>query len=146
MKFYHKLKSKKIQVSKIDDFGYDLRKQWEAAFASHLSPLEKKQIYLDSDSGVSGFLWHVFSYEKRDCENEEQAERAFNKQYKDTCLIFFQDCDEVWLVDSASDLKARDLLLADGEYADLYVVDREFKWTFVVTHERGLIGPFFCRK
>jgi hypothetical protein len=42
MDFFHKLKSKKIQVSKTDDFGYDLRKKWEGKFASHLSPSEKK--------------------------------------------------------------------------------------------------------
>lgn len=146
MDFFHKLKSNKIQVSQTDDYGYSLRKKWEETFAAHLSPLEKKQIYLHSDSGASGFLWHVFSYEKRVCEKEEQAELAFDKQYKDMCLIFFQHTDEVWLVEGASDLKAKDLLLADGEYADLYVVDREFKWTFVVTHEQGWIGPFFCRK
>jgi hypothetical protein len=146
MDFYHKLKSKKIVVRKTDDFGYDLRKKWEDVFASHLSPLKKKQIYLHSNSGASGYLWHVFSYEKRMCEKEEQAELAFEKQYKDTCLIFFQHSDDVLLVENAYDLNAADLLLADGEYADLYVVDQEFRWTYVVTHERGWIGPFFCKR
>lgn len=41
MDFFHKLKSKKLQVSKTDDFGYDLRKKWEENFASHLNPTEK---------------------------------------------------------------------------------------------------------
>ncbi len=146
MDFFHKLKSKKIQISKTEDYGNDLRKKWEEAFASHLSPLEKKQIHLHTDSGSSGFLWHVFSYEKRVCKVEEQAELAFDRHFKDTCLIFFQHAEEVFLVEDASDLKAIDLLSADGEYADLYFVDREFNWTFVVTHEHGWIGPFFCKR
>jgi hypothetical protein len=146
MDLYHKLKSKKILVNKTDDYGYHLRKKWEESFAQHLSPVEKKQIHLHSYSGASGFLWHVFSYEKRKCDKEEQAELAFEKQYKDTCLIFFQHSDDVLLVEEAYDLKAKDLLLSDGEYADLYVVDQEFSWTYVVTHERGWIGPFFCKK
>ena len=145
MDFFHKLKSRKVLVSKTNDYGYHLRKKWEEAFASHLSPLEKKQINLHSYSGASGFLWHVFSYEKRKCEKEEQADLAFEKQYKGTCLIFFQHSDDVLLVEEAYDLKAKDLLLSDGEYADLYVVDQEFSWTYVVTHERGWIGPFFCK-
>jgi hypothetical protein len=145
MDFFHKLKSKKIQVSKTKEYGNDLRKKWEEAFVSHLGPMEKKQIHLHTVSGSSGFLWHVFSYEKRVCEKEEQAVLAFNQQYKNTCLIFFQHADEVFLVEEASDLKAEDLLLADGEHADLYIVDREFKWTFVVTHEHGWFGPFFCK-
>jgi hypothetical protein len=146
MDFFYKLKCKKLQVSKTDDFGYDLRKKWEEEFASHLSSSEKREIYLHSYSGASGYLWHVFSYEKRQCEKEEQAELAFDQQYKDSCQIFFQHSDDVLLVEAASELKAKDLLLADGEYADLYVVDQEFEWTYVVTHERGWIGPFFCRK
>ncbi|WP_226674964.1 DUF4275 family protein [Mesobacillus jeotgali] len=146
MDFFDRLKSKKIQVSKTEDFGYDLRLKWEAAFASHLSPKEKTQIFLHDKGGASGYLWHLFSYEKRKCEKEEQAEPAFEKQYKDTCLIFFQHSDEVWMVKDASDLKAKDLLMTDGEYADLYIVDRDYKWTFVVTHEKGWIGPFFCRR
>ena len=146
MDFYYKLKSKKILVSKTDDYGYHLRMKWEEVFASHLSPKEKKQIYLHSYSGASGYLWHVFSYEKRKCDKEEQADLAFKKQYKDTCLIFFQHSDDVLQVENAFDLKAADLLLADAEYADLYVVDQEFTWTYVVTHERGWIGPFFCKK
>ena len=146
MDFYYKLKSKKILVRKTDDYGYHLRMQWEEVFASHLSPMEKKQIYLHSYSGASGYLWHVFSYEKRKCDKEEQADLAFKKQYKDTCLIFFQHSDDVFQVERAFDLKAADLLLADGEYADLHVVDQEFTWTYVVTHERGWIGPFFCKK
>jgi hypothetical protein len=146
MDFFDKLKSKKINVSRTEDFGHDLRQKWEAAFASHLSPKEKRRIFLHDKGGASGYLWHLFSYEKRKCEKEELAELAFDKQYKDTCLIFFQHSDEVWIVEDSSDLKARDLLMADGEYADLYVIDRDFKWTFVVTHEQGWIGPFFGRK
>ncbi|WLR57370.1 DUF4275 family protein [Mesobacillus subterraneus] len=146
MDFFGKLKSKRIQVSKTEDFGNDLRQKWESAFASQLSPKEKRQIFLHDKGGASGFLWHLFSYEKRKCEKEEQAELAFDNQYKDTCLIFFQHSDEVWKVKDASDLTAKDLLMTDGEYADLYIVDRDFRWTFVVTHEQGWIGPFFCRK
>lgn len=89
MDFFDKLKSKKIQLRKIEHLGCDLRKQWEAAFASHLSPKEKRQIFLYDKGGVSGFLWHLFSYDKRKCEKEEQAELAFDKQYKGNCLISF---------------------------------------------------------
>jgi hypothetical protein len=39
-----------------------------------LKSFEKREIYLHSHSGASGYLWHVFSYEKRKCEKEEQAE------------------------------------------------------------------------
>ncbi|RSD28606.1 DUF4275 family protein [Mesobacillus subterraneus] len=146
MEFVHKLASKKIKVSSSDASGDQLRKKWEEVFAAHLTALEKRQIHLHNYKGANGYLWHLFSYEKRDCKKEEDADLAFDKQYKNTCLIFFQHSDEVLLVEEASDLKAKDLILAEGEYADLYIVDQEFKWTYIVTHERGWIGPFFCRR
>ncbi|SCM11283.1 Uncharacterized protein BCRIVMBC120_05479 [Bacillus wiedmannii] len=29
---------------------------------------------------------------------------------------------------------------------DIYIVDKEFTWTFVKTHEHRWYGPYFARK
>ncbi|WP_257391818.1 DUF4275 family protein [Mesobacillus jeotgali] len=144
MDFFHKLRSIKNQVSKTENFGYDMRKQWETVFASHLTSMEKKEIYLHADSGASGYLWHVFSYGKRPCEKGNRAELGFDKQYKDTCLIFFQHSDDVWLVEDASDLKAKHLLLAEGEYTDLYVVARILNGLLPLPMNRDGLVRFFA--
>ena len=33
----------------------------------------------------------------------------------------------------------------DQNEEDVYVVDEDFRWTYVHTHEDGWCGPYFCR-
>lgn len=66
MDTYNKLKQKNIRVKEIPKWGPYLRKLWEENFVSNLSEDEKESIHLfDDKDGASGFLWHVFSYEKK---------------------------------------------------------------------------------
>ncbi|MFZ0443209.1 MAG: DUF4275 family protein [Bacillus sp. (in: firmicutes)] len=130
------LRSKKIKVTEIFKWGTYLRKKWEDHFANHLSDNAKKSIYLDD------FLWHVFSYEKRACLQEEQADIDFNRELKKFCYLFYQQSDEAFILENATSLNANDLLNEE----DVYLVDKEFNWTYVKTHETGLCGPYFCQK
>lgn len=75
------LKRKKIKVTEIPKWGTYLLKQWENNFASSLSVSEKKSIYLDS------YLWHLFSYEKKSCLRDNQANTAFHEEVKKECYF-----------------------------------------------------------
>lgn len=136
------LKSKKIKVIKVPKLGTCLRKQWEDNFANHMSIKEKKAIYLYDNDGFCGYLWHLFSYEKRDCLEGEAAEQAFNTEKKNACYIFYQHIDDALILKEADTFNANDLL----DELDVYVVEKEFKWTYVKTHETELCGPYFSRK
>lgn len=131
MEVIDKLKSKNIKVTEVDKWGPYFRKRWEDSFAGHMSYDEKKAIYLYDDDGACGFLWHIFSYEKRKCLKGEEAKRAFDVERKDFCYIFYQLSDVVLILEKASGLIASDL---DTEF-DVYVADKEFNWTYVKTHE-----------
>ncbi|WP_428912480.1 DUF4275 family protein [Niallia sp. Krafla_26] len=130
------LANKKVKVTEIPKWGTYLRKKWEDHFANHLDLHEKKSIYLD------GFLWHVFSYEKREYLQKEKADLAFNNESKKSCYVFYQHSDEAFILENATGLAADDFLNEE----DVYVVDKEFNWTYVRTHETGWFGPYFCRK
>lgn len=136
------LRSKKVKVIEISKWGTYLRKQWEDNFASHLSEKEKKSIFLYDQNGYCGFLWHLFSYEKRGCFKEEQADIQFNKEPKQSCYIFYQHSDDVFIVENVLSLTADDFI----NEQDVYIVDKGFKWTYVRTHETGWCGPYFSRK
>ena len=127
-----KLQSKKIKVEEITGWGPYLRKQWEDAFTSHLSNTNKKKIYMDQ------YLWHAFSYEKVTCATNDKAEELFNAQQKKSCYVFYQHSDDVLLIDRASKITASDISLED----DIYIVDKDFTWTYVKTHE-SYCGPYF---
>lgn len=136
------LKTKKIRVKEIPKWGAFLRKQWENNFANHLSNDEKKSIYLYDVGGACGYLWHLFSYEKKDCLTEEQAENAFNNEPKNTCYVFYQHSDYALILENALLFTTDDIL----HETDINVVDKEFNWTYVKTHETGWCGPYFSRK
>ena len=141
MKIVNILKNKKINVIEIPKWGIFLRKQWEDNFADHINSKEKKKIYLHDNGGYCGYLWHLFSYEKRECLQGEEAEKAFNKECKSNCYVFYQHTNYALILENADILNLNDL----QEESDIYITDKEFNWTYVKTHEIDF-GPYFSRK
>ncbi|MFC0472486.1 DUF4275 family protein [Halalkalibacter kiskunsagensis] len=139
---YDRLKTKKIKITEMPKWGSYLRKQWEENFANHLSDKDKKSIYLFDNGGYCGYLWHLFSYKKKDCLVGEKAEDVFNNQPKNNCYVFYQHSDYVLFLDNSSLFNTDDLI----NETDIYIVDKGFNWTYVQTHETGLCGPYFSRK
>ncbi|CAM5195011.1 hypothetical protein UACE39S_03136 [Ureibacillus acetophenoni] len=144
MNLIDKLKSKNIKVTEIPKWGPYLRKEWENQFAQHLSTEERKKIYLHDQNGMCGYLWHLFSFQKKDCVEREHAEEAFNNELKKECFIFFHHSDEALLLENATTLNTEDLASEIG--TDLYITDKQFNWTYVITHETDWCGPYFARK
>lgn len=140
--FLSLLQGKKVKVTEIPKWGTYLRKQWEDNFVNHLSDQEKKSIFLYDEDGFCGYLWHVFSYEKRKYLKEEQANITFNEQSKQFCYVFYQHTDDAFILENASPLSYADF---ENE-EDVYVVDKEFNWTYVKTHETDWCGPYFSRR
>lgn len=130
-----------LKVIEIPKWGYYLREQWRNSFASHLSTEEQYSI------GMDGFLWHLFSWEKVECLKEEAAKAAFEKHLKQKCFIFYQFIDEAYLLENAKTLTIEELPYDQysWDYGDIYVVDSDFKWAFMLTHESEC-GPYFYFK
>ncbi|KGR77706.1 DUF4275 family protein [Ureibacillus manganicus] len=136
------LKKKNVKVTEIHKWGTYLRKQFEVHFADHLSEKEKRSIFLHDEDGLCGFLWHIFSYEKKEHLNDEQADFAFENLLKQSCFVFYQNSNDAYILDNAYSISAKDF----GNEEDIYIVDKDFNWTYVRTHETGLCGPYFCQK
>lgn len=132
---------KELRILEIPKWGGYLRKSWENKFATHLSTKEKEKIYLDH------FLWHLCSWEAVNCAIEKEAIELFNQQKKDKCTIFYQYIDEAYLVENAKNLGIQDLPYDQLHmfYGDIYVMDWERKWTFMMTHEEEC-GPYFISR
>jgi len=143
VKIKESLKAKGVVVTELLGAGLELRQRWEDAFAGHLSAEEKAEIHLHDDAdGARGFLWHLFSYERRDCLQAAAASCAFARQPKGVCYLFYQHADDALLLEQATDLSVSDL----EHEVDIYAVDSQFTWTYVITHEIGQLGPYFyCR-
>lgn len=134
------MNSNALKMREIPKWGNYLRHRWRESFANHLYTEEQEAIYLDS------FLWHLCSYEKVNCLEKEQAIEAFNKLTKKKCTIFYQFTNEAFLIENAKALKVSDLPYRDSHmyYSDLYVMDWDYEWTFMMTHEMDSgLGPYF---
>lgn len=139
---YDKLTARYMRVAEIPEWSNYLLKKWEETFVSHLSDEEKESIYLHSDRYSCGFLWHVFSWERTDRSVGEVAKERFQKQRKRECFVFYQLREDVLLIENASKIRVEDL--CDEE--DVYIVDKDFTWTYVQTHDREEFGPYFTSK
>lgn len=140
------LEAKKIKHMPIAKWGPYLKKEWENQFASHLTEQEKGEIYMHSKRELTGFLWHLFSWEKAPYVQKAQARESFNRQAKKSCYIFFEFSDDIVLIEDASKLKIEQLEETyHFDFQDFYIVDKEFTWTYVQTHEDEC-GPYFYIK
>lgn len=137
------MRNKELKLMEIPKWGHYLRQQWCENFASHLSKEEQQSIYMNS------FLWHLCSWEKVLCLEKEKAIKAFENQLKNKCTIFYQFTDEAYLIENAKTLTVNDLPYHNKHmyYSDIYIMDWDNKWTFIMTHENDLgIGPYFIQK
>jgi hypothetical protein len=115
--------------------GKELRDKWERFFARGMDISAKAEIHMEQ------YLWHLFSYEKLPCLMNEDAEKGFHELEKRECYIFYQGREQVLFVSNGTKLTA-DILRREQ---DVYVVDSDFEWTYVNTHEADL-GPYFYHR
>ncbi|WP_378151175.1 DUF4275 family protein [Chungangia koreensis] len=131
LKFVQHLINKGMKVEEELD-GQHFREKWEERFAAGIDDKTKKDIYFNR------FLWHIFSFGALKCLEKDEAEAAFDQMEKKNCYLFSQHHIVSFELLNAESLKVEDL----GEETDIYVVDEDFTWTFVKTHE-SVCGPYF---
>ncbi len=129
----------------------NIRNKYIETFFSKLSDEDKKNIYFDQ------YLWHAFSYEKVSCLKEKEAIEAFNEISENNVYIFFQRSKKILEKENLTYEKLLHMIDNEEDFdVDCYIVDKNFKWTFVFTHETIIwnatptgasycyyIGPFF---
>ena len=133
---------KNIQLIKTckPKWGDHLRARWRERFASHLTIKEQNEVSIDD------FLWHLCSSEMITCLEKTEAIDAFLQQSKRKCTVFYQFVNEAYLFENARSLSINDLPYQSDNmnYNDMYVMDWNEKWTFVMTHETDY-GPYFIQ-
>lgn len=115
-------------------------KKWIEAFASDI-PQKIIQKYVKS---TGNFIWHVFSWRLLNDDQyliKNEAKQAYNKiNKKDAIFInWFEDKDTKDITYDMYEANALD------DYIEIYVVGRDFKWTYIKTHE-DMCGPYFMKK
>lgn len=111
--------------------------KWIEVFASNI-PNKDIQKYVKS---TGNYIWHIFSWELLN-ENQyligEKAKEAYDKiGKKDAIYIeWFEDKHTKDLICDLTTAKELD------DFVEIYVVGKDFKWTYIKTHE-SMCGPYF---
>jgi len=118
----------------------EIIKEWIATFGKDVSP----HIIRGHVTAPHNFLWHLFTWGKAPCLQGDDARKAFDSLRYEEALHFydgFSNCIEG--VSYVGKLTAKEI--DEDENDDVYVVAKDFSWTYVRTHE-DRCGPFFCKK
>ena len=116
----------------------DLRERWLDTFAADVSEEDLGKHVLVG----GGYLWHIFSYKLVPCLEGDAARRALAELPDTECYRFYkeyppQDQPRIKAIEMSEVSSLPDDL-------DWYLVDKDFTWTYVHTHEEDC-GPYFCK-
>jgi len=113
----------------------NIKEKYINIFFSDLTEEEKKKIHFDQ------YMWHVFSYEKVLAKEGKEAIEELNKILKNTVYVFFEHNDIIIERDNITYEEIFDNIKNKNIWDyDCYIVDKDFKWTFVFTHESYVNG------
>ncbi len=92
---------------------------------------------------TGNYIWHIFSWEllnKNKYLIGDEAKEAYDRMDKSGAVYikWFEDKRTKGVVDSLNSAKALD------EFVEVYVVGKDFKWTYIKTHE-SMCGPYFMK-
>ena len=115
--------------------------KWLDNFAAEI-PQESIDRYVQE---YGEYIWHVFSWELLD-EEQYSVGDAARKAYDDIdkngafCIEWFKDDNTKDVTKALNSSKALD------ELVEVYVVGKNFEWTYIKTHEGDSCGPYFFKK
>lgn len=117
----------------------EFKKEWLLHFAANISKhdIENKVVK------TGNYIWHIFSWElvnSNDYLTGEKARHTFNKANKANAwyIIPFERNASVRIL-NFENITAEQL----DEENEVYIVARDFSWTYIKTHEDDLCGPYF---
>ena len=112
-----------------------VKERWLDAFAEGANEAELGRHVLAENN----YLWHLFSYKLVPCLTGEAATAAIPQK---NCWQFFCEYPPADLPRVRA--MAYEDIVKLPEDLDWYLVDKDFTWTYVHTHEADC-GPYFCK-
>lgn len=116
----------------------EVKRRWLDAFAGDVCEADLGKRVL----AEGNYLWHIFSWELVPCLKGNAAREALAALPAGKAYLFYEG---KW--QDLPYVKLAELPLAGDFFDDLwdvYLVDKDFTWTYVKTHEDAC-GPYFCR-
>ena len=114
--------------------------RWLSAFAEGVD----KKMIKEHVTSECNFLWHIFTWCEVPCLEGDEARAAFDAlEYSEAIKAYGGYSKKVKSTAIVGKLSAEDVDNDPGR--DVYIVGKDYSWTYVRTHE-GFCGPYFCIK
>ena len=114
--------------------------QWLRHFAKSIDKKDIEKCF------VNDFIWHIFSYgllAEGSFLAGNDARAAYDEAHKSDC-IFCDMFGQNGVTDKTADIYGSAESI-DRNVKELYVVAKDYSWTYIKTHEGDLCGPYFMR-
>lgn len=120
------------------------KQKFQNQWLRHFAPNLPKDQFVKYVKGQ--YIWHVFSYNLISFENlfiGDAAREAYNNQDKTECIYcdMFGNSGVSDKISSCNDTAEK----VDAEFSELYVVSKDYSWTYIKTHEGNNFGPYFLK-
>lgn len=120
--------------------NYELVEKWLAIFGKDVD----KKVINDHVTSYGNHLWYLFTWGNVPCILGDEARKAFDAlDYAETIRFYDGYSNHVDKIAVIEKISASSVDKDKG--SDVYIVAKDFSWTYVRTHEFGL-GPYLCMK
>ena len=128
---------KEFEITKLTE--EQLIKKWLSAFGKGVD----KKLIEEHVTSYGNLLWHLFTWGEVPCLQGDEAKRAFDDlQYEEAIRFYDGYAGHIAKPSLIGKISAK--AVDKDRESDVYIVAKDFSWTYVRTHETGL-GPYFCR-
>jgi len=118
----------------------ELMKKWLSTFGKNVD----KKLMEEHVTSYGNLLWHLFTWGEVSCLKGEEAKKAFDDlEYEEAIRFYDGYASHIEKVSVIGKVSAKAVDKDRG--SDVYIVAKDFSWTYVRTHEIGVCGPYFCR-
>ena len=130
---------KSVKYTKLSDEA--LMEKWLFTFGKGV---DKKKME-EHVTSYGNHLWHLFTWGEVPCLKGEDAREAFDALQYEEAIRFYDGY--AGHIEKASVIEKITAKAVDKDKArDVYIVAKDFSWTYVRTHEEGWCGPYFCKR
>ena len=118
----------------------ELIEKWLSVFGKGVD----KKMIVDHVTSHGNLLWHLFKWGNVPCIKGDEARIAFDALQYTEAIRFYDGysnhIEGISVIDKVSAKK-----VDKDKKSDVYIVTKDFSWTYVRTHECDL-GPYLCVK
>ena len=108
----------------------DIKNKYIGIFFNNLTEKEKSDIRFEQ------YIWHAFSYDKVQSKKGSEAIDALRQHNENDVYVIFQSNENVLEERNITYEQIYNNVLENNIWTtDCYIIDKNFKWTFVLTHE-----------